>query len=234
MALQTENLSADALEAFSSLAAAIGSELHVALPGIIQSFDSESVTCVVKPSVKGRSMDSGGEVASLDYPLLVDVPVIFPRGGGCTLTFPLREGDECLLLFADRAIDFWWQNGSTQETTAARQHSLSDAFVVPGPQSQARRIPEISATGAQLRTDDGAAFIEVAAAHDIRVETPGKVSVKADGGVDVTSPTVSFSGDVTIQGNLTVAKNATAQGISLVTHTHPGVMSGPNNTGAPQ
>ncbi|MTD37816.1 translation initiation factor IF-2 [Erwinia sp. CPCC 100877] len=234
MALTTESLSGDSLEMLSSLASAIGNELHVALPAVIQSFDPQSVTCVIKPLVKSRAMASNGSVTSLDYPLLVDVPVVFPRGGGCTLTFPLRQGDECLAVFADRAIDFWWQSGNTQETASARQHSLSDAFVIPGPQSQARKIVDISTDSAQLRTDDGAAFVEVAAGHDIRVITPGKLTASAEQGLTVTAPTIVLKGDVTISGALSVEGDATAAGISLANHTHPGVQSGPGNTGKPQ
>jgi hypothetical protein len=85
----------------------------------------------------------------------VDVPVIFPRGGGCTLTFPVKAGDECLLIFADRCIDFWWQNGGVQKPVDLRMHDLSDAFAIVGPQSQAHKISGISTSAAQLRTDDG-------------------------------------------------------------------------------
>ncbi|CRL45415.1 hypothetical protein SGGMMB4_03116 [Sodalis glossinidius str. 'morsitans'] len=92
------------------------SQLRVALPGIIQSFDAEAITCTVQPAIKGVISDAQGRAQSVALPLLVDVPVIFPRGGGVTLTFPVAVGDECLVVFADRCIDFWWQNGGVQET----------------------------------------------------------------------------------------------------------------------
>lgn len=110
------------------LADTVSTQLRVVLPGIIQSFDPDSITCTVLPAIKGSD---GNE--SSDLPLLVDVPVIFPRGGGCTLTFPVKESDECLLIFSDRCIDFWWQNGGVQEPVDPRQHDLSDAFAIVGP-----------------------------------------------------------------------------------------------------
>jgi phage baseplate assembly protein gpV len=131
----------------------------------------------------------------------VDVPVIFPRGGGCTLTFPVKAGDECLLIFADRCIDFWWQNGGVQKPVDLRMHDLSDAFAIVGPQSQAQKISGISTSAAQLRTDDGAAFVEVAVGH-ATVKTPGKLTASADGGTEITSPTIVLNGNVTINGNL--------------------------------
>ena len=87
-----------------------------ALPGIIRSFDHKTVTCEVDIAVKVNLTKAGTlyedyKYESADYPILVDLPVIFPRGGGVTLTFPIKEGDECLVVFSSRSIDFWWQNG---------------------------------------------------------------------------------------------------------------------------
>lgn len=225
---------------------AVSTQMRVALPGIIQSFDPGAVTCTVQVALRGVA---GAE--SVELKPLVDVPVIFPRGGGCTLTFPVKAGDECLLIFADRCIDFWWQNGGIQETVDPRQHDLSDAFCIVGPQSQAQKISGISTSAAQLRTDDGAAFVEVAAGHDITVETPGKLTATAQGGTEITSPTIVLNGNVTINGNLsqglgeaggaatmrgpvTVTNDVTASGISVTTHKHGGVETGGGETKGPQ
>lgn len=229
----------------------ISSQLRVALPGIIQSFDAETITCTVQPAIKGVISDAQGRAQSVALPLLVDVPVIFPRGGGVTLTFPVSAGDECLVVFGDRCIDFWWQNGGVQETIDPRQHDLSDAFAFVGPQSQAKKISGISLHAAQLRSDDGAAFVEVAAGHAITVNTPGTLKATAQGGVDVTAPTIVLNGNVTINGNLSqgmgdsggsasingpvsVKNDITAAGISLTNHVHTGVQSGGSKTGKPQ
>ncbi|APM34597.1 phage baseplate protein [Klebsiella oxytoca] len=187
--------------------------------------------------------DNDGNKATKDYPLLVDVPVVFPRGGGCTLTFPVSEGDECLVIFADRCIDFWWQSGGVQEPVDGRMHDLSDAFCIVGPQSQAKKISGISTTSAQLRTDDGTAFIEVAAGGDITATTTGNATINA--------PEIILNGNVTINGNLsqgmgerggtatmhgpvTVTNDVTAGGKSLMTHTHGGVEHGNDSTGEPE
>lgn len=234
----------------TALAKTIMSNLRVAMPGIIQSFDPDTVTCVVQPAIKGTDTDSAGNSVSLNLPLLVDVPVVFPRGGGVTLTFPVKAGDECLVIFADRCIDFWWQSGGVQEPVDTRQHDLSDAFAIVGPQSQAQKISGISTSAAQLRTDDGAAFIEVAAGHDITVNTPGKLTASAQGGTEITSPTIVLNGAVTINGSLsqgmgpgggdatmmgpiTVTNDVTAGGKSLQNHVHSGVQTGGGETGKP-
>ncbi|HBT4693112.1 TPA: translation initiation factor IF-2 [Klebsiella pneumoniae] len=238
-------------QADAQLAQAIMSAMRVSMPGIIQSFDPDAVTAVVQPAIKGAEQDESGAELSVNLPLLVDVPVVFPRGGGCTLTFPVKAGDECLVIFADRCIDFWWQSGGIQEPVDERMHDLSDAFCIAGPQSQAKKIGGISTTAAQLRTDDGSAFIEVAAGHDVTVKTSGKLTASADGGTEITSPEIILNGNVTINGNLsqgmgesggsatmhgpvTVTNDVTAGGKSLMTHTHGGVEHGNDSTGEPE
>lgn len=134
-------------QADAQLAQAIMSAMRVSMHGIIQSFDPDAVTAVVQPAIKGAEKDESGARVSVNLPLLVDVPVVFPRGGGCTLTFPVKHGDECLVIFADRCIDFWWQSGGIQEPVDERMHDLSDAFCIVGPQSQAKK----SAVSAPVR-----------------------------------------------------------------------------------
>ncbi|MNL52858.1 hypothetical protein D3C87_1760660 [compost metagenome] len=120
-----------------------------------------------------------------------------------------------------------------------------------GPQSQAHKISGISTSAAQLRTDDGAAFVEVAAGHDITLTTPGKLTASAQGGTEITSPTIVLNGAVTINGSLsqgmgpgggsatmlgpvTVTNDVKAAGISVSTHKHGGVQTGGGSTGGPQ
>lgn len=229
---------------------AISAGIRVALPGIIVSFDPDTVTAVVQPAIKGYEPDANGNQISVSMPQLVDVPVAFPRGGGVTLTFPVAPGDEVGLIFNDRCIDFWWQNGGEQEPVHSRQHHIGDATAYLGLMSQQRKIGGISTSAAQLRTDDGAAFVEVAAGHAITVKTPGKLTANADGGTEITSPTIVLNGNVTINGNLSqgmgasggsatmlgpinVTNDVKAGGKSLITHTHGGVQTGSGNTGGP-
>lgn len=228
MPISTQSQIGGEQQTAQAIVESLSTQLRVAMPGIIQSFDPDAVTCTVLPAIKGAD---GNE--SSDLPLLEDVPVVFPRGGGCTLTFPVKEGDECLLIFSDRCIDFWWQNGGVQEPVDTRQHDLSDAFAIVGPQSQAQKISNINMAGAQLRTDDGAAFVEVAAGHDITVTTPGKLTATAQGGTEITSPEIKLTGDVIVTGDITAAGEISSKGKILSTHTHSGVEKGNDNTGAP-
>lgn len=102
------------------------------------------------------------------------------------MTFPVKAGDECLVVFADRCIDFWWQSGGIQEPVDDRMHDLSDAFCIVGPQSQARKISGINTSATQLRSDDGSTYFELN--PDTR-----KIKIVAPGGLDVVAPLADFS-----------------------------------------
>ena len=205
-------------QAYQALADAISSKLRVALPGIIQSFDPVAITCTVQPAIKGTLCNADNNPVSVSLPLLVDVPVIFPRGGGCTITSPVAKGDECLVIFSDRCIDFWWQNGGVQEPVDPRQHDLSDAFALVGPQSQAEKIGNVSTDSLQIRTDEGSAFIEL----------------KQGGEVTIATPLLTVNGNVTVNGEVHASGDQTAGGISLKDHVHGGIQSGTSYTRGPQ
>ncbi|GAA5786149.1 Gp138 family membrane-puncturing spike protein [Chitiniphilus shinanonensis] len=207
------------------------SQLWTALPGIIQSFDAVAMTCTIQPGIRIQIRDETGAIQSRKLPLLLDCPVVFPGGGGCTLTFPVKPGDECLVVFASRCIDSWWQSGNVQEQADLRMHDLSDGFALVGVRSQPRALPGISTSSAQLRSDNGSAYIDLNPAS-------GKVIIIAPGGFEVVAPTSEFSAKVTIKGLFSYLAGmvgfgqATSNGKRTdETHTHSGVQTGPNNSG---
>lgn len=173
--------------------------LWTALPGIIQSFSAGGdfpLTCSVQPAIKVLVRQIDGSIVSTPLPLLVDCPVQFPSGGDCTLTFPVKKGDECLVVFANRCIDAWWQSGGVQEQAEMRMHDLSDGFVLLGFRSKPRALPNVSTTATQLRSESGTTYIEMNPAQQ-------KVKIVAPGGFDVVTPLATFSNGVTISGLLT-------------------------------
>lgn len=172
------------------------SGLWTSMPGIIQSFNAGAVTATVQLAIKGIVHAPDGTAQFVNMPMLVDVPVHFPRGGGCTLTFPVAKDDECLVVFAARCIDGWWQSGGVQAPMDPRIHDLSDGFAFVGFFSQATKIGGISTASTQLRSNDGATYI------DLNPSTK-KVKIVAPGGFDVIAPLSTFSAGVTISGLLT-------------------------------
>lgn len=204
------------------LAAIQGSQLNIwtAMPGIIQDVDLTEKTCSVQPAIQAQLQDEiTGTFSDVNLPLLLDCPLVFPSGGGCTLTFPVAKGDECLVVFASRCIDAWWQSGGIQKQAEFRMHSLSDGFAIVGCSSKPHVPPMISPVSTQLRSHDGHTSIDLN-------PTTKVVSVFAFGGI-------SLNGDVEINGNVSVHGDVTADGVSLKTHRHSGVSTGSANTGGP-
>ena len=120
----------------------------------------------------------------VDVPILVDVPIIMPRAGNFILTLPVTAGDECLVMFGDMCIDAWFSNGGIQNQIEKRRHDLSDGFAILGAWSQPNKITNYSTTSAQLRTENGASYIELKAGEINLVAT----SVKANGKTVTTAP----------------------------------------------
>ena len=114
-------ITAEFLEsALQALKQEIFSSLHVAMPGIVQSYDAERRTVVVQPALIRKN--AAGEIVTA--PLLQDVPVFICGSAEVT------PGASCLLIFADFCIDGWFETGQPTVPNSPRMHDLSDAFAL--------------------------------------------------------------------------------------------------------
>jgi Phage protein Gp138 N-terminal domain/GpV Apex motif len=201
------------------------SGMWTAMPGIIGSVDLAAHTVAVTPAVQAVKYAPDDTKQMVNMPLIPDVPIVWPRGGGYTLTFPIAVGDECLIVFAARNIDGWWSQGGIRPPLDARMHDMSDAFCVPGPYSQATKIGGVSTTNCQLRSNDGTVFVELNGAGGIvRIVAPTQITLDA--------PIVMATGLVRATGNVTAGFGG-GDSVGLQTHDHGGVQTGSGNTGAP-
>ena len=154
--------------------------------GIIQSFNpilQEAVVAIAFQRVTSIAPDGTETIAN--FPLLLNVPVYFPGGGGFTLTFPVSKGDECIILFNDCQIDNWIINGQIIPPTVGRVHDLSDGIALVGVRNNTRALANVSITTTQLRSDDGATYVEVAGG--------GITNIIAPTAINLTAPTVNIT-----------------------------------------
>lgn len=192
-------------------------DLHTCMPGIIASFDPVTQTASVQPAIKRIFTEKG----ALNLPVCVDVPVAFPGGGDFFLTFPVKVGDECILLFSERAIDNWHASGGTQTPAEYRLHDLSDGLAIVGLNSQPHKIGNFNPTDTELRNRDRT--VRVTMKPDGTVETvnsagnwvlsaAGKFTINAPAGFEVNAPTsVINSPNITLNGNTTYIGNLSGQ-----------------------
>lgn len=212
--------------------------IWTATPAIIKSVDATKLTCTAQPATQARVLQTDGKLQDVDLPLLVDVPIMYPRGGGYTFTFPIKEGDECLVVFASRCIDNWWQHGGVQPQFEIRLHDLADGFAFVGPFSQSTKISNVSTTTTQMRSDDGTLYFEIdepnkklrAVSGTVTVDVDGNtnhvdvnadhVVVNASSDVVVTAPTVTINGNLQVSGTIHADGSITGGTVTLQTHRH--------------
>lgn len=226
-------------------------DLHTSVPGIIVSFDPDKQTAVVQPAIKRIFTEQG----AVNLPVCVDVPVAFPGGGDFWLTFPVKAGDECILLFSERAIDNWYATGGTQTPAEYRLHDLSDAIAQVGLTSQPNKLANLQMTGAELRTksrstyirlEEGTIYIKGNIVHDGDTQQTGNVTQTGNlnrTGTSTTSGVITGQGGMAVSGGTGVSMSGnithntgtiTSNGKNIgSTHTHSGVTTGGGNSGGP-
>lgn len=191
----------------------ISTELRVALPGEIVSYDHTQQRASVRPLIRKKYKD--GEVAPL--PVIHQVPVVWPRGTDSALTMPLKAGDGVGLIFQDRSLDEWLSSGGMSTPNDSRQHDLSDAIAIPG----------------LCSFNDADGSEDVVLRHG-----DSKITLKDDGGIEVDGD-LSVSGDITATGDIKASGDIVAgagnplTAISLKSHIHSGgTLNG--STGGPE
>ncbi len=169
-------------------------QINCAQVGRVVSFDrdagSASVQILAKRVVFNKVQEGGALQQTpnlVDYPVLTDVPVHFPSGGGAILSMPIAAGDVGVLLFNDRDLDAWWQAGGANVPNSGRLHSLSDAMFLPGLFAPSNPLPE-GTTGDDVILTFGGAVIKItpAGAISITAVLGNNVTVLADGTVQIT------------------------------------------------
>lgn len=110
-------------------------DVHTALIGRIEKYDPSSQLADIQPVLR-RAIKTQEGIDQEDLPLLVDVPVIFPRAGGFFLSLPIQPGDYVQVIFNESSID-GFITASTPTIESAGRFTLQGAVAIPGifPQS---------------------------------------------------------------------------------------------------
>ena len=160
--------------------------------GTIQSFDAEKQTAKVQIAYKKSYLEPNDKgvyiVKDKDYPVLVDCPVVVLRGGLASLQMPIAEGDECLLLFNDRAIDTWFQGNLGAKIPNPRLHSMADGFALVGLGSIPNALSDYPTDGARIKYANS--YVEVKS-DSIRL-------VIADDSADIIALEITSDGKIAI------------------------------------
>lgn len=213
---------------------------YVALPATVESYDPATQTCSARPSLKRPATLTHDPE---ELPIVNDVPVKWPRGGGNFLHMPLVKGDRLVLLFCDRSLDRWKEDGADADPSEAssRQHSLSDAVALVGMHPESEAVDIELHPGMDLDLVLG------------REDGTSEIHIKPDGTITMgpaAAPTLTIApGGVFSIGNAAtlalalatiIDANFAALKVAFDTHTHqyspgpsPPAATGPASPSAP-
>jgi len=182
--------------------------IRVAMPCRVVSYDPGRSMVAVEIVMPERE-DDGRETAQ---PVIPEVPVSFPRGGGFFMTHPISAGDTGLVVFGDRDVGGWVADGDTAMPESERMHSITDGFFIPGVQGGG-----VSSNGEDVVISYAGSVFRLTGGGNVNIETGGSVSINASGSVSINSSGLTHNG--TNVGN---------------DHVHGGVSSGGSTTQGPQ
>ena len=150
----------------NAIDSAVG-EIHTAIPGIIVAYDSAKQTADIQVAIKRLTVD--GE--KIIIPPIRNVPIVFPRTASTSLTFPLAKDDSVLLIFSERPLDRWRQNGGLVDAGDHRFfHAYTDAFAIPG------GYPDNASLTFDATTERDGVCLQTATAK-IVIDSNGKVRI---------------------------------------------------------
>lgn len=155
--------------------------IHTAMPGTIVSFDPGKMIATVLPGMKFKKPNG----TTIDYPQITGVPVVFPQGASqqCTVAFPVKAGDGCLIIVAEQSLDYWMYG---QETATDLAFDMTNAICIPGLFSTANPVVANACSENAI----------IVALKDTRLTV-------RDGEVDINADTVKVSGNLVVEGTVT-------------------------------
>lgn len=140
-------------------------DLHTMLPGRVESYDAAKQVADVTPVVRRPIRTDDDDLDHEELPVIANVPVQWPRGGGFSLHFPLAKGDHVMLVFSEAAIAQWRESGELSDPGDLRRHDLSYPIAIPGISHEVAPLADTPATGTGT--------ITVGAGGVLRVSTAG-------------------------------------------------------------
>ena len=198
----------------------ISSSVRVAMPGIIENYDFKECRASIKIDMQELYRND----TSVDYPVIFNVPVIFPRCGGAEITMPVNRGDTCLVMFMDRDIKSWVLGASGTKPETRRMHHLNDAVAIMG------LSPFTKQSSAKNNTDlainyDGSSIalkpkgvVEIESAKEINIKTESVIincknaNIKASGRISTECLEFIQKGNLKIEGNVEVSGTSLIKG----------------------
>lgn len=118
-------------EALEAILASWKLDIHVSLPGKVKTYNPATQTADVDPMVQRPVPADDGTTVFEDMPVIPNVRVGWPRGGGYSLQWPLSPGDFVLLVFPTFDPSQWRTSGSKSQPGFLGTHVLGQPVALP-------------------------------------------------------------------------------------------------------
>lgn len=210
-------------------------KLFTNIPARVMSVENYSTQCVidVQPIIADIRPEDN---LVTKFPLITDVPVLLPSGGGAIVSVPIQVGDIVQLEVNMRNIENWLE-GSTDEVILpndSRMFHLSDCIAKPCIYSKTSNLNpnpndlELRFAGSIIRLKkDGNITIStggdiiVEQANNIDITNSGNTNLTSGGTVTVDASNTTFTGNVRVDGGISTGNDvSTDSGHTLKTHHH--------------
>ena len=130
--------------------------LFTAFPARVKEYSVATQKCDADPQIHHTFIGADGERISEVMPRLTDVPVMFPRGGGFGVTFPIQTGDYVLIVVSQFSLGLWLTNAQKGDPGNLTQYSLAGAIALPGLYPDPNALVDLAdATNMKLGSDEG-------------------------------------------------------------------------------
>lgn len=197
---------------------------------------NENATLDVKPLL--RSLNPNDE--AVEPAVIYNIPYLRLQAGGNAFKIMPQVGDMGLIGYCQRDISGVLAQKGLANPQSHRKFSNSDAVYICSVAHLAKEPVRYLEINDSQMTINGDVPLNITATQ-ATVNAPttingntiinGNVSINGNTSVD---GTFSVTQDITTDAEVKAAVDVKAVAVSLLTHTHPGVMPGNGNTGAPQ
>jgi len=203
-------------------------KINTSIPAIIDEFDTTTQRVSATPAIKAKITKPDGTFDFIDYPKITNIPLAVQSGNGISITYPIKKGNLCTLIFSQRSIDNLLTDstrtakpfiGSEAYTSTLRCMDLTDAMCFPGIITNSNKISSYNNDSVEIRNADASVKITVSQ-NGLTLKQDG-ATLKLNGGdVEIEATNIKLTGTTVMINN----KN-------FDTHVHGGVESGTSNTG---
>ena len=174
--------------------------LYISIPGIIDSYNFATKRAIVHPAIKVITTDG----TAIQHSSIVNVPVIWPSGGGFTIVSPLPKGEPVTIFFSQRGITKF-KEVFTESDPGIGLFDKEDAYIIAG--FGGLSITPATEDGISMQQEDGTDFIYIEN-NKIRVETPGIVEIdsltKTEDVAGNSIETIGINKTITVTGTTSI------------------------------